>query len=358
MDNDVMLDSKPGLLMLGNYHLGKGKYGAPSSEIGERLKQRGYRVFRSSFRRWRLPNFVDKLYSTVRFRHKYDIALVDVYSGLAFFWAEAVCWALRCVGKPYILTLRGGNLPAFARRWPKRIQHLLRSASVVTSPSRYLQTEMKPYRENIIVIPNAIDPERYDYRVRHNPMPQLVWLRAFHEIYNPSLAPKVIALLAEDFPQVHLTMFGPDKGDGSLQRCQKTASDLGVADRIAFPGAVPKEQVSQHLNTGDVFINTTNVDNTPVSLIEALACGLCAVTTNVGGIPYLVQHERDVLLVPPNDPNAMAEAVRRVLTEPQLAIQLSETASKFTQSFHWNAVLPQWENVITAAFRKSIKKKP
>ena len=68
-------------------------------------------------------------------RCDYDIAQIDVYSGAAFFWAEAVAFALRRLGKPYVLTLHGGALPDFAREWPRRTRRLLESAAAVTAPA-------------------------------------------------------------------------------------------------------------------------------------------------------------------------------------------------------------------------------
>jgi glycosyltransferase involved in cell wall biosynthesis len=100
------------------------------------------------------------------------------------------------------------------------------------------------------------------------------------------------------------------------------------------------------MSQGDIFLNTTNVDNTPVSVLEALACGLCVVSTDVGGIPYLLEHEEDALLVPPDDAEAMAAAVRRVLTEPGLAERLSRNARKKAEGFDWSVVLPQWERLL------------
>ena len=278
-----------------------------------------------------------------RHRHRYDVAQVDVYSGPAFFWAEAVTWVLRRAGKPYILTLHGGNLPTFARRWPGRVRHLLRSATMVTTPSRYLQEKMAPYREDIRLLPNPIDIERYPFRLRAQPKPRLVWLRAFHAIYNPALAPRVLVHLVDEFPDVHLIMVGPDKGDGSFQATQRLVEKLGLDDHIHFPGSVPKEAVPKWLDKGDIFINTTNVDNTPVSVLEAMACGLCIVSTNVGGIPYLLEHEADALLVPPDDPESMATAVRRILTEPWLAKRLSLHARRKAEQFNWANILSQWE---------------
>jgi glycosyltransferase involved in cell wall biosynthesis len=67
------------------------------------------------------------------------------------------------------------------------------------------------------------------------------------------------------------------------------------------------------------------------------------VSTNVGGIPYLLNNEKDALLVPPNDPEAMATAVRRILTEPGLAARLSQNARCKVEQFEWSVILPQWE---------------
>ena len=106
---------------------------------------------------------------------------------------------------------------------------------------------------------------------------------------------------------------------------------------------VPKKEVAQWLGQGDIFLNTASIDNAPVSVTEAMACGLCIVSTNVGGIPYLLQHEKTALLVPPADPEAMAQAIRRIIAEPELARQLSENAQREAQRFDWRAILPEWE---------------
>ncbi|GJL62962.1 MAG: hypothetical protein NPIRA04_16160 [Nitrospirales bacterium] len=141
-------------------------------------------------------------------------------------------------------------------------------------------------------------------------------------------------------------MVGPDKGDGSFQRTQQVAVDLGVSDRIIYPGLVPQAEVSLWMNNGEIFLNTTNIDNTPVSVAQAMASGLCVVTTDVGGIRYLLKHEHDGLLVPPDDPAAMATAVRRILTEPGLAEHLSRNARRKAELFDWSIVLPQWKKLL------------
>ena len=107
------------------------------------------------------------------------------------------------------------------------------------------------------------------------------------------------------------------------------------------------------LTKADIFINTTNVDNMPISVLEAMASGLCVVSTNVGGIPYLLEDESDALLVPPNDPQAMTAAVCRILTEPGLAEKLSSNARKKAEQFDWSVIMPQWEAILEDVVRIS-----
>ena len=98
-------------------------------------------------------------------------------------------------------------------------------------------------------------------------------------------------------------------------------------------------------------MNTTNVDNTPLSVLEAQAAGLCVVSTNVGGLPYLLADGHDALLVPPDDPAAMAEAVRRAISEPGLAASLSRNGRAKAEEFDWTCVLPRWESLFEQAGR-------
>lgn len=334
------------VLLVGNFLSAAGRTRGVCEDLAERLRAAGWQVLTTSHQPARIPRLLDMVHTAWTRRHEYDVAQVDVYSGPAFLWAETVCWVLRRARKPYVLTLHGGNLPAFARRWPGRVRRLLGSAAAVTTPSPYLYEHMRGFRADLHVVPNPLELGRYRFRPRARPAPQLIWLRAFHEMYNPTLAPRVVDLLRYPLPDVRLTMVGPDKGDGSFQRTRQLVQALGLGERVDFPGGVPKQDVPLWLDQGDIFINTTNVDNTPVSVMEAMACGLCIVSTNVGGIPYLLEHERDALLVPPADPEAMAAAVRRVLTEPDLAERLSRNARAKAEGCDWSAVLPQWEELL------------
>ena len=338
---------RPRLLIVGNFLSGSGGSRSVCEELAGRFDEQRWHVLTTSRKPARLPRLLDICKTIWLERRQYDVAQVDVYSGRAFFVAELACCTLRAAGKPFVLTLHGGNLPQFARRWPRRVRRLLASAAAVTTPSRYLLEQMQPYRHELLLLPNAVDVGVYPTRIRRAPMPRLIWLRAFNAIYNPSLAPRVVALLRPHFPDIHLTMIGPDKGDGSLPETRRVVERLGLRECITFVAGVPKSEVPERLAQADVFLNTTNVDNTPVSLLEALACGLCAVSTNVGGIPYLVRDEEHALLVPPGNAEAMATAVRRILTDARLAEQLSASGRREAERYDWPVTLEAWNELLT-----------
>ncbi len=330
------------MLIIGNFLSASGGSRGVCEELAERLAAEGWRVLCASRKRPKLFRLADMVLTAAKQHHEYAVAQVDVFSGPAFFWAEAACWTLRHLPKPYVLTLHGGNLPEFAARCPARVRRLLQSAKVVTAPSPYLQQRMEVYCPGIRVIPNAIDITIYPYRQRGPAHPKLIWLRSFHEIYNPVMAVKVLAALATKYPEVQLTMVGPDKGDGSLQQTQAEVAALGLQRHFCYLGRVPKWDVPKALSGPDIFLNTTNFDNTPVSVIEAIGCGLCVVSTNVGGIPNLLRHGKTALLVQPGNVQEMAAAVKRLVTEPSLAYQLSANGRILAESFDWELVLPRW----------------
>jgi glycosyltransferase involved in cell wall biosynthesis len=336
---------KISILLIGNFLSVNGVNRSVGEELAERLKGAGYLIKTTSHRQSRLLRLLDMISTVWMRRRDYQVAYVEVYSGDAFLWAEIVCRVLNLVQKPYVLALHGGNLPTFAQRWPGRVKRLLQGASIVTAPSRYLLEEMRPYRSDICLLPNPIDLGLYSYCLRSNPSPHLVWLRAFHAIYYPQMTPQVIAKLRESFPEITLTMVGPDKRDGALQETRTVIEKLGLQKNIEIILGVSKSQVPNILGQGNIFINTTNVDNTPVSVIEAMGCGLCIVSTNVGGIPYLLEDGIDALLVPPNNPEAMSNAVRRIFDDPGLAEKLSRNARNKAERFDWSVVLPQWEKI-------------
>lgn len=333
------------VLLVANFVSVHGLNRGYTEELADRLERRGHRVTRTSSELGRARRLLDMLATTFRRRHDYQVAVIDVFSGPSFVWAEAVAFELRRLGKPYVLQLHGGLLPVFAARWPRRVRHLLHSAVAVTSPSGYLAEQLRAYRADIAVVPNAVDVDGYVFTRRARVAPQLVWVRALHEMYNPVLAVEVVSRVAQRYPEARLVMVGPDK-DGSQPAVEQRASELAVRDRVDLVGGVAARDIAPRLAAADIFLNTTNADNTPLSVLEAMASGLCIVSTDAGGLPYLLRDRETARLVPPKDAGAMAAAVLELLDDPALAARLSANARAAAEERSWANVLAQWEQLL------------
>ena len=171
----------------------------------------------------------------------------------------------------------------------------------------------------------------------------MLWVRAFQELYAPLMALKTLQQLLPKYPEAELCMVGPDK-DGSLQQCRAYAETHGLP--VSFPGKLSKAEWIRLSEAYDLFLNTTTVDNAPLSLTEAMALGLPVISTRVGGIPYLITEGEDGLLVPSGDAEAMAAAVIRLLEEPELAEGISVRARKKVEGYDWEVVKEQWKGLI------------
>jgi glycosyltransferase involved in cell wall biosynthesis len=344
--SDATRDRKPGVLIVGNFLSASKGVRCVCEDLTDGLRSRGWRVATASNASNQGVRLAHMLASTWFRRPGYSVAQIDVYADRAFMYAEAVAASLSALHCPFVLTLHGGGLPMLAERQPKRVKRLLSSAAVVTAPSSYHQQGLCRFRSDIRIVRNGLDLSRYPARRLDCARPKLVWLRAFHETYNPLLAIEVLHRLVPRFPEVELLMVGPDKGDGTYQQVAERANTLNLQDHVRLVGAVLKKEVPNLLSTGDIFLNTTNIDNTPVTVVEAMACGLCVVSTDVGGVPHLLSHEQDSLLVPAGDADAMAAAIERIILDPALARRLSYNARIAAEPFDRQVVLDVWERLL------------
>lgn len=334
-------------ILLINSFLSSGSSYSSSAGLATHLQAKGVTVICTSSKQNRVIRLADMLFTCIRHKQEYNVANIAVFSGNAFLWAEITSLLLYWLKKPIVLTLHGGSLPKFSLNNSRRVTRVLQRAAAVTAPSAFLAERMKPFYPDIQVIPNAIDLSSYNFRPRKAAAPRLIWLRRFHEIYNPMLVAPIIADLQRDFPTVEISMIGPVE-DNTRDKTIQAAEALDITNRITIIPGVPKSSVPMFLNSADIFLNTTNVDNQPVSVLEAMACGLCVVSTNVGGVPYLIRSGVDGLLCPPNDCQAMSEAVRRILRDSQLALELSSNARARAETHDWSIVLQKWEELFAS----------
>ncbi len=285
------------------------------------------------------------LWAVMRHGRNEQSVIIDTYSTLNFYYAIASGMLCRWFGISYCCVLRGGNLPARLRKNPRLCKLLFSNAMENIAPSGYLQEAFQQAGYRTRIIPNFIPIDKYPFLQRQQLRPRLLWVRAFDSTYNPQMAIQVLQQLSLRFPDAELCMVGPDK-DGSKAACEHLAQVLGLTDRVRFTGQLSKLEWIALSADYDIFINTTNFDNTPVSVIEAMALGLPVVSTNVGGMPYLIAHGQEGLLVDEGDVAGMTAAIARLLEEEEFAAQLIRQARSKAKTFDTEHVIAQWKKLL------------
>jgi glycosyltransferase involved in cell wall biosynthesis len=130
---------------------------------------------------------------------------------------------------------------------------------------------------------------------------------------------------------------------------QRLAAELGVAEAVRFCGRVANADMPALYASARVCVNPSLADNMPISVLESLASGVPVVSTRVGGVPHLVEHERTALLVEPGDAEAMAQAMLRLLRDPALAARLRAAGLDSVRRYDWASVRPKLLAVYQAA---------
>ena len=170
-----------------------------------------------------------------------------------------------------------------------------------------------------------------------------MYVRAFAKIYNPTMAIEVLKELKNTYPNATLCMVGPDK-DGTQADVQQLIKRYQLHDSVEITGVLSKEDWHKKSEDFDIFINTTNVDNTPVSVIEAMALGLPVVSTNAGGVPYLLSSKKNALLV---DPNCVEKMSKYIIDLVQGSYpHIADNARDLVEKFDWTHVKSNWIKIL------------
>src|SRR5690554_4596728 len=331
------------LLYIGN-KLSKHGYTPTSIEtLGLFFEKEGYRVLYASDKENQLQRFLDMGWSVLKNRKKADYVVIDTYSTSSFWYAFMVSQLCRLLELKYIPILRGGDLPHRLEQNPRLCRMVFNHSYKNVAPSHYLMDAFaKRNYPNLVYIPNTIEIENYPFQNREITTPKLLWVRSFAWLYNPKMAVDVLKELQKDYPDASLCMIGPDK-DGSLEATREYANQQGV--QVQFTGRLSKKEWIKLSESYNMFINTTDFDNTPVSVIEALCLGLPVVTTDVGGIPFLLKDQEHALLVNKEDTQAMVEAIKELVNNPILKNKIVENAYELGRTFDWEKVKEKWEEL-------------
>ncbi|MFP4056675.1 MAG: glycosyltransferase family 4 protein [Candidatus Brocadiia bacterium] len=227
-----------------------------------------------------------------------------------------------------------------AGRWlVRRADRLVCVSESIAQPFRQAVPEA---RDAMSVIHEGIDPAPYAARQAGQAVRRELGLEPEHRVVGTvgRLTPwkgqddflRAAALVAADHPEARFLVVGDcvsspaerAADEAYRERLHALAGELGIADRVRFTGY--REDVPAVMNALDLFVLPSHEEPFGIVVLEAMAAGRPIVATEAGGVPEIVRHEREALLAPPGEPQALAAAIARLLADPPLAQGLGRAA--------------------------------
>jgi glycosyltransferase involved in cell wall biosynthesis len=244
-------------------------------------------------------------------------------------------------GKKVILNYHSGHAEDHLTRWRRTAIPLMRLADSIIVPSDYLVDVFAGFGLRASAIFNTVETSNFRFRKRSNLRPIFLANRNLEALYNVGLVLRAFAIIQQSFPEASLTVAGEGSERGALETL---AGKLDLRD-TDFVGRVSPEQMPALYDEADIYLNGSDVDNMPLSILEAFAAGVPVVTTNAGGIPYIVSDGETGLLVERGDDKAMAASAIRLLEDNALAAKIIRAAHEECDKYKWAVVRDEWLKV-------------
>jgi glycosyltransferase involved in cell wall biosynthesis len=212
-------------------------------------------------------------------------------------------------------------------------------------PSGFLRHILQGFGISARVVPNTVDLHQFEYRARDPLRPRLLCTRNFEDMYNVACVLRAFARVQARHPDATLTLVGSGSQEDSLRAL---ALHLELRN-VTFTGAIPPADINRHYAEADVFVQAPRIDNMPLSVLEAFASGLPVVSTDVGGVPYMLTHGVHGLLAPDDDDEAIAAWVLTLIESPSYARRLAAAAHASCSAYTWSAARDGWLAAYEAA---------
>lgn len=228
--------------------------------------------------------------------------------------------------------------PRKARLYP----YLLRHAQQLTATSHYLATVTASYLRAplpIHVIPFGIDPQRFTPAQEPAGGQRIGTLRHLERNYGIDVLIDAVPLLLESKSQIRIEIGGA----GSLRSAfERRTRELGVGEQVTLHGRIDHAEVPAFLRSLAIFAMPSRAEAFGVAALEAQACGLPVVASNVGGLPEVVRDGETGLLVPPEQPQALADALLALIRDPERCVQMGAVGREWVCArYDWQTNVDQ-----------------
>ena len=269
-------------------------------------------------------------------RGDYDAAVYDfsVYTPLRIPRGRPVGLVVHMLHGPTARGRFGGVLGGAVDAAERRS---LRRARWVSTTSRWMTDQLRPLLApdaRVELIGSGV-PDEFA-RVERREGDYLLCYGRF-DVYQKGLDTLLhaFARIARERPAVELRLAGRGKDE---ERVRELARELGVADRVRLVANVERAQVLELFSGALALLMPSRLEGLPMVPAEAMAAGVPVVAAAVGAVPEVVDPPRGGILVPPDDPDALAEAALRLLDDPAARAATSASARVSAERFSWDAV--------------------
>jgi glycosyltransferase involved in cell wall biosynthesis len=270
---------------------------------------------------------------------KYDVIHIFSASYLSFLIAPTpAILAARLYGKKIVLNYHSGEAEDHLRQWRRSTIPILNLADRIVVPSEYLVRVFKSFGIKASAIFNIIELDRFPFRERLVLRPIFLSNRNLEPHYGVDCVLRAFALIQQRVPDAALTVVGNGSQRPALE---KLKNELKLKNTL-FTGQIEHDQINQQYSNADVFLNGSRIDNQPLSILEAFACGLPVLTTDAGGIPFVVTDGETGFVVPVDDCAALADRALKLLSESGTAATIARQARAECIKYTWKVVCDQW----------------
>lgn len=260
-----------------------------------------------------------------------DAPLVHIHlSSRASFWRKSmVCALARLARRPYLLHAHGSEFADFYEECspPARriVRTVLANATLVLALSETWRTTLQRIspQARIEVLMNAVPLPALAERRPAEQRPNLLFFGEIARHKGVIELTRAFAQVATALPGLQLIFAGTGR---AVAETRELTAQLGLDGRTEFTGWLESQRKRAVLADATIFVLPSYVEGVPMALLEAMSLGLPVIATPVGGVPEIVTHEVDGLLVPPGDVPALAAAIMRLMSDPQLRERLGRAA--------------------------------
>lgn len=325
------------ILLVANYQKGVGGISGQVELLHDCLNDEGYTTKISSVKGnplKRLWLFCKLLWEARR----YDVLHVHGCSGWGMLPIVYGVIAGRLWHKRVIVTYHGGGAADYFAHYGTLARRWLCGADQVIVLNGYLDQVFTKYAIPHVVIPNIINFREDVYIPKKVLAPKMVSVRHLTELYRIDIIIRAFAKVVEKYPDATLDILG--HGDKRKELGQLVHSDERLSGRVRFVGQVPNEQIYDYLQANDIMISAPKIDNMPVSVLEAMNAGMLVISSNVGGVPYIIEHGKTGLLFDGTE-DALVDQIVWALMHQDESLQMIKAAHADVKKYNWNEIRKQ-----------------